>query len=81
MADDQPSDDGMGAVELGARLRAARESAGLTAQDLAHRLNLRLSTIEAIENGQADHMIGEMYARSHTKTIATLLGVTLMEED
>jgi cytoskeleton protein RodZ len=68
-------------VRLGARLRQARQGAGLSCEDLAKRLNLRVATIEAIEEGTGEAMIGEMYAKSHTKTIAALLGVSLTEED
>jgi len=80
MAEDQPSGDVVDAVQIGARLQAARESAGLSTQDVADRLNLRVSTVTAIEAGRGDQMIGEVYARSHIKTMAALLGVTLTEE-
>ncbi len=84
MAGDKHAGDAEGnhdTARLGARLRLAREAAGLSCEDLADRLKLRVATIEAIEEGTGEAMIGEMYAKSHTKTIASLLGVSLAEED
>jgi cytoskeleton protein RodZ len=84
MTDEHAAGDAGGnteAARLGARLREARQAAGLSCEDVAQRLRLRAATIEAIEEGDGEQMIGEVYARSHSKAIADLLGVSLSEED
>jgi cytoskeleton protein RodZ len=60
---------------VGAELRAARLAAGLSVDDVAHRLNLRGSIVEAIEDGDGSAVIGEVYARSHIKTMAAMFGL------
>jgi HTH-type transcriptional regulator, cell division transcriptional repressor len=45
------SDD---AATYGDRITWAREAAGLSARDLAHRLGVRLTTVEAWENDRAE---------------------------
>ena len=61
--------------DLGAQLRAARQAAGLSVDDVAHRLNLRATVVEAIEDGDGSVVIGEVYARSHIKTMAAMFGL------
>ena len=60
---------------FGAELRSARLAAGLSVEDVAHRLNLWASIIEAIEDGDGSVVIGEVYARSHIKTMAAMFGL------
>lgn len=62
-------DDAVTAV--GRRIRTARESAGIDAGDLASRLGVQVSTVDAWESG-AETLSGHRLAR-----VAGLLGVSL----
>lgn len=61
---------------LGEQLRAARQALGWTSEDVAQRLNLRASIVEAIEDGEGGAMLGEVYARSHIRTMAVMYGLS-----
>lgn len=64
----------------GAQIREARELAGKTVDDIANSLNLRVSFVEALENGSADAIMGVSYVRQHLRALANKVGVTLEEE-
>lgn len=71
--DDAPSSEER--IRSGARLRAERERQELTTADVAARLNLRTSFVEAVEAGRGDEHMPWFYERSHHQSIATLLGI------
>ena len=48
---------------IGTDLRAARESLGWTLSDVAKKLRIRLSFLEALEAGQLTRIPGNVYAR------------------
>ena len=48
---------------LGRRVRSAREAAGLTQEDLAHHIGVRLNTIARLEQGRIQDLSGENIAR------------------
>jgi cytoskeleton protein RodZ len=61
-------------VSLGSDLSAARGSAGLTLQDVADRTRVRRTVIERIEADDFSLCGGDVYARGHIRTIATVVG-------
>lgn len=63
---------------LGKRLRAAREDAGLSQQDVADRLGIYQSTVAFMEKGRRDVSALELVqlARLFGMTADALLGVT-----
>jgi cytoskeleton protein RodZ len=60
---------------LGQQLAAARETQGLTVEEIASRLNLRSSFLAAIEEGRGDEHMDWSYERNHIRTIAALLSI------
>jgi len=76
-----PSEDDGLAVEttqtvpgLGDHIRAARESAGVTVEDLAERTRIRPHVIEALESDDVSACGGDFYARGHLRSLAKALG-------
>lgn len=63
------------AVDVTARLRAAREEAGLSIQEVSARTRIKPQMIEAIEHGAWDALPGEFFARAFTRTYARELGL------
>lgn len=59
---------------IGARLRAARERAGLSIEKCADRMYLDRSVVEALESEHFDALGGRVYARGHLRGYAELLG-------
>ena len=64
---------------LGARLRAARERAGLTLAVVADKLHCDLSIIAALEAERFNELGGAVYARGHVRRYAELVGESSAE--
>lgn len=58
----------------GSILKAAREQRGLSQQDVAHRLNLRISLIRDIEQDMFDKNTASTFTRGYLKTYARFVG-------
>ena len=65
----------MALEELGALLRERREGRGLSAQDVAGKLNILASRIEALEAGDLSGMPHATYARGFLRTYARFVGI------
>lgn len=63
-------------TEVSARLRAARERAGLTIGDVAASTKIRAAALQAIERGDFASLPGDFYARAFLRTYATELGLS-----
>lgn len=59
--------------ELGTMLASARQARDLAPQDVADRLRLSVSVVEAIENGDADR-VPMAYLSGHARSIAQVVG-------
>jgi cytoskeleton protein RodZ len=62
-------------MTVGPRLRAARESAGLSVADVATSTRLRASIIEAMEADDFSLCGGAIYARGQLRMMAPILGL------
>ena len=62
-------------MSLGALINQARESAGLSIEDLSAATNIRNSLLREMESDSFVNCGGETYARGHIRNIATKLGV------
>ena len=62
-------------MSLGEFLRGARESAGLSIDELAERTSIRAGLIREIENNNFVHCGGDIYARGHLRNIAAIISV------
>jgi cytoskeletal protein RodZ len=62
-------------MPLGEFLRAARESAGLSIDELAESTSIRAGLIREIENNKFVHCGGDIYARGHLRNIAPKISV------
>jgi cytoskeleton protein RodZ len=62
-------------MSLGSDLRTARESAGMTLEDVAERTRIRRTVIAAIEADDFAPCGGDVYARGHIRTIARTVGI------
>ena len=62
-------------MSLGEFLRGARESAGLSIDELAERTSIRAGLIREIENNNFVHCGGDTYARGHLRNIAAIISV------
>ena len=60
-------------MSLGEFLRGARESAGLSIDELAERTSIRAGLIREIENNNFVHCGGDTYARGHLRNIAAII--------
>ena len=58
---------------LGAALRSARKSAGLSLDDLSQQTNIRASLISQFEDNNFIGAGGSTYARGHIRNIAQIL--------
>lgn len=67
---DLPKLDGPGSL-----LRAGREARGLSQQEVASRLNLRLSLVRDIEQDRFDQRTASTFTRGYLKTYAKLVGI------
>lgn len=59
----------------GAALREARESAGLTIEQVADKLHLLQSVVSSLENDCYDRIRGETFVRGYLRNYARLLGI------
>lgn len=64
----------------GGQIKDARELAGIPIENIANSLNLRVSFVTALENGQGNAHMEWPYERQHLQAIAHRLGVTLNRE-
>jgi cytoskeleton protein RodZ len=62
-------------VSIGTTLAAARESAGLTLEDVAAKTRIRRTLILGMENDNFSACGGDFYARGHLRTVATAVGL------
>ena len=62
-------------MSLGQFLRGARESAGLSIDELAEVTSIRVGLIKEIENNNFVHCGGDTYARGHLRNIAAKISV------
>ena len=63
------------AGRVGADLRAARQRLGLALPDVAARLRIRESFLEAVEDGRLEALPGPVYAVGFARAYAALLGL------
>jgi cytoskeleton protein RodZ len=61
-------------VSIGETLTAARESAGLSVEDVAEATRIRRTLVQAIEHDDFAPCGGDFYARGHIRTIAATVG-------
>ncbi|WNW13665.1 helix-turn-helix domain-containing protein [Pseudomonas sp. DTU_2021_1001937_2_SI_NGA_ILE_001] len=59
----------------GETLRQAREHQNWSLPDVAHRLNLTVSSLNHVENGDFDRLPGHTFARGYVRAYAKLLGL------
>lgn len=64
-----------GAARVGAELRAARERLGWLLPDVANSLRIRLSYLQAVEDGRVADLPGSAYAVGFVRAYATSLGL------
>jgi cytoskeletal protein RodZ len=57
-------------VDVSGRLRAAREGAGLTIEEVSARTKINATFLRAIERGEFDRLPGAFFARAFLKTYA-----------
>ena len=62
-------------VSVGAQLRAARDAARYSIEDIADRTYIRPSVIKDLESDKFDSAGGLAYARGHVRTIAKMLNL------
>ncbi len=63
------------AARAGADLKAARERLGLSLQDIAHHLRIRVLHLEALEDGRISLLPGHAYALAFARSYASALGL------
>jgi cytoskeleton protein RodZ len=61
-------------LSIGETLTAARESAGLSVEQVAETTRIRRTLVQAIEHDDFSPCGGDFYARGHIRTIATTVG-------
>ena len=74
----QPAAEGSGGIsplDLGARLKAAREARGLERKDVAQRLRLDEHVIEALEAGDPARLPARTFVRGYLRNYARLVGL------
>ena len=62
-------------MSLGEFLQGARESAGLSIDELSDRTSIRAGLLREIENDNFIHCGGDTYARGHLRNIAAIISV------
>lgn len=72
---DTPSGSSQGSDSVGAALSAVRLARGLSVEDVAGRLRLKVAQIEAIEADRFGLFPGHVFARGYVRSYARLLGV------
>lgn len=65
----------MSAREIGAQMAVLRAQFGLSPQEAAERLHLRLRYVVAIEEGRFDDLPGQVFARGYIHNYAEFLGL------
>lgn len=73
------SDIGQGFNDIGARLRAARERAGMNVAQAAEKLHCDRQLIEALEAGRFKEIGAPVFARGHLRRYAELVGEPIGE--
>lgn len=63
------------AISVGARLREAREKAGLTSDELARRLCMTPDKLEALEQDAFERFAGATYVRGYVRNLCKELGL------
>ena len=66
-------------ADVGARLRTAREHAGLTIEEISGRTRIKPSSLAAIERGEFDRLPGEFFTRAFLGTYARELKLPVAE--
>lgn len=61
--------------EIGSRLRAAREAKGISLEVAEDETKIRRRYLEALENGRADDIPGEVYLKGFLRTYGNFLGL------
>lgn len=62
-------------MSAGAMMRAARESAGMSLDDVASATKVRASILAAMEQDDFSHCGGDVYARGQLRSIAAVVGL------
>jgi cytoskeletal protein RodZ len=62
-------------MEIGARLREARERKGLTQQDIGRATSISLQVLGAIERGDLAQLPGGLFMRAHLRAYAGQVGL------
>ena len=62
-------------MTTGSILRAAREQAGMSLEDVADGTKIRPSILAAMEEDDFSHCGGDVYARGQIKSVAQVLGI------
>ena len=62
-------------LELGARLKAAREARGMTPRDVAQQLRLDVHVIEALEADDPERLPARTFVRGYLRNYARLVGL------
>lgn len=62
-------------MSAGAMMRAARESSGVTLDDVASATKVRASILAAMEEDDFSHCGGDVYARGQLRSIAAVIGL------
>lgn len=70
-----PSDSDLVELSVGQTLRSARESSGLSIEEVAERLKLTARQLNAIESDEFDSLPGNTFVRGFVRNYARLLGV------
>jgi cytoskeletal protein RodZ len=62
-------------MSTGSLIREARESAGLSLDDVAQVTKIRASILSAMEDDDFSHCGGDVYARGQLRSIASAIGI------
>lgn len=73
MTNDNPDQNDR--MTAGSRLQAGRKSVGLTVEEVAHKLNLRVSVITAIEQGEYHRIDSELFLKGYVRAYAALVDI------
>ncbi|WP_049466168.1 helix-turn-helix domain-containing protein [Stenotrophomonas indicatrix] len=79
MIDDQTVSDLETVAGCGARLRQAREAAGLTLEDVGQRLRMPVQVVKSLEQEQWQKLGAPVFVRGQLRSYARLLGVDVSE--
>ncbi len=72
-------EDGLTAIHPGERLKAARERAGWSREQVALKLRLSVAQVTALENGEREGLPPAPYVRGYLRSYAQLLGLDPQE--